>query len=109
MNSKLDLVVAYRAYANVLDQGESVDGGYRLHGLTAYTDHDGYTVTLCNGTVSARLMFHSKIQFDTPNSRALQRFVRQVTDVARLTVPAKAEPQRRSSIPLLRVPELSII
>jgi len=82
MNTKLNISDAYRAYATLLNHGERLEDGYTLNGVTAYTGHDGYTVTLSDGVVSARLMFHSKIQFESPGSQALSRFISRINELA---------------------------
>ena len=88
MDAKIEVATAYRAYAQILSAGEQVASdphhrdGRRLDGLTAYTDHDGYGVTLTNGTASARLLFHSKIEFDAPSSSALQLLSQQIASTA---------------------------
>lgn len=82
MDSKIDIADAYRAYNQVLAAGERDGEARRYGGLTAHTDFDGYGVTLSDGVVSARLMFHSRIEVSAPDRRALQRFVRLLKEVA---------------------------
>ena len=47
----------------------------------ALTDPDGYGVTLTDGTVSARVLFHNRVAIQTPSSRALMRFRRRLADI----------------------------
>ena len=82
MDAKIHVATAYRAYRNILAAGEPHDGGRRFEGLSAYTDHDGYGVTLSDDYVSARLSFHNKIRIDAPSSQALRRFVKRLNEVA---------------------------
>lgn len=72
---KVDVRLALRAYQRVLDRGERRDGGYQLGELRAETDFDGYTVSIGDGRVKVRVLFHSRVDVDAPNSKALQDFV----------------------------------
>ncbi|MEM6709227.1 MAG: DUF3081 family protein [Pseudomonadota bacterium] len=80
--TKVDAATAYRAYANILERGARTGDGHELGGLTALTDYDGYGFTLTDGHVSARILFHSKVAIETPNSRSLMRFVQQLEAIA---------------------------
>ena len=86
MEAKIDIATAYRAYSRILAAGEPVDGGRRYAGLVAYTDHDGYGVTLAADGVSARLLFHSQVKVDAPSRFALHRFAQRLKDVAALDI-----------------------
>jgi len=82
MDSKIDIADAYRAYNRILTDGTRDGDARHYRGLTAYTDFDGYGVTLSDGLVSARLLFHSRIKVSAPDRRALQRFVRLLKELA---------------------------
>lgn len=82
MDSKIDIADAYRAYNRILTAGTGDGDARHYRGLTAHTDFDGYGVTLSDGIVSARLLFHSRLQVSARDRRALQRFVRLLTEIA---------------------------
>ncbi len=72
---KVDVRLALRAYQAVLDRGDRCDGVYHLGELTAETDFDGYTVTIGDGRVTVRVLFHSRVDIDAPSGKALEDFV----------------------------------
>jgi hypothetical protein len=73
--------LALRVYQKIVDHGERQKGIPVLHGVSALLDPDGYGVTLSDGTVSARILFHNRVAIDTPGSRALMRFRRKLVDI----------------------------
>jgi hypothetical protein len=80
---KIDVRLALRAYQNVRELGAREADGYQLDGLTVTSDFDGYTVTLSDGVVTVRLLFHSKVAIDAPNGRALEKFADRLQSIAR--------------------------
>ena len=82
---KIDVRLALRAYQNMLEFGVRDADGHHLDGLTANADFDGYTVTLSDGVVTIRLLFHSRVAIDTPSGRALEAFIERLQRVARKT------------------------
>jgi hypothetical protein len=74
--TKVDARLALRAYQAVIDAGTRDDDWTRLGELAVATDFDGYTVTLTDGSVTARVLFHSRVAIDAPGGRALENFVR---------------------------------
>jgi len=80
--TKISAELALKAYQQVVDAGESVDGGHEWQGLRALLDPDGYGVTLTDGIVSLRVLFHNRVAIDTPNSRSLMRFRKKLESIA---------------------------
>ncbi len=72
---KVDVRLALRAYQAVVDRGQRDDDGYRLGDLRVQADFDGYTVSLSDGRVTARVLFHSRVDVDAPSGKALEAFV----------------------------------
>lgn len=64
MTEKLEVKQALRVFQHVVDRGAKVPGGYRLDGILADPGHDGYTVTLTDGTVTLRIFFHNAYEFE---------------------------------------------
>ena len=81
---KLDSRTALLAFQIITDKGEKADEGYYLEGLTATSDIDGYTVQLSDGQVTAHVMFHHSIAFDTPSNRATQNFLHRIEHLIRV-------------------------
>ena len=77
--TRLSAELVLRAYQTVVDRGEATPEGHRWEGLTALTDYDGYGVTLSDGSVSARVLFHNKVAVDASSGRALRQFRRRLT------------------------------
>lgn len=80
--TKLSSDLLLRAYQLVLEQGErQADGSRHLQGINVMLDIDGYGVTISDGVVSARVLFHNKVAVQTPNSRSLSRFRKLLLDL----------------------------
>jgi hypothetical protein len=78
MSEKIEVGNALRVFQAVIDNGTKTDKGYELDGLVADTGFDGYTVTLGDGAVTLTLMFHQTFSVDSPNSRAIENFIKRL-------------------------------
>ncbi|GGB52443.1 DUF3081 domain-containing protein [Shewanella inventionis] len=93
MKNEIDIHRALKVFNKVTQYGEkrtaksddtqkSVFGNdYYLCGITAQTDHDGYTIVLSDTQVSLTVFFHNKYQFEYPSNEALDNFLRRFSDV----------------------------
>ena len=72
--TKIESGLVLRAYQKIVDQGERQGATHVLGGLTASSDYDGYGITLSDGAVSARVLFHNRVQIDAPSRKALETF-----------------------------------
>lgn len=72
--TKIPAELALKAYQCIIDRGAKADAYCELQGVRAWLDVDGYGVTLTDGSVTLRVLFHNRIALDTPNSRSLMRF-----------------------------------
>lgn len=79
--SRITADLALRVYQKILDQPEPDRQAPALKGVSALTDPDGYGVTLSDGTVSVRVLFHNRVAIQTPSSRALMRFRKRLLDI----------------------------
>ena len=79
--TKITAETALRAYQVISDRGTPVGGGREYAGVRAELDHDGYGVTIGDGIVTVRVLFHNKVSIDTPNSRSLTRFRKRLSDL----------------------------
>lgn len=79
---KVDHRLVLKAYQHVMDHGQRHDGGRELDGLRAWSDFDGYTVSLSDGTVTVRALFHNKLAIEAPSGKALETFVRRLERLA---------------------------
>ncbi|MCL1114564.1 MULTISPECIES: DUF3081 domain-containing protein [Shewanella] len=93
MKNEIDIHRALKVFNKVTQYGEkrmtantdakaSVFGSdYYLCGISAQTDHDGYTIVLSDAQVSLTVFFHNKYQFEYPSNDALDNFLRRFNDV----------------------------
>lgn len=51
-------------YEKIRQHGEPQTLGYQLEGVTAYTDHDGYTLYIEDALVKLRFGFHNQYHYD---------------------------------------------
>ena len=85
MKNEIDIHRALRVFNKVATLGEkqsdNIQSVYRLCGLNALTDFDGYTIILSDAQVRLDIFFHNKYKFDYPNNEALENFLARFTDV----------------------------
>lgn len=86
MNDKLNIKKALRVFDKVLTQGKRIEDRYQLNGITAYTDFDGYTATLCNDYVRLDIFFHNKINFSYSNDREREIFLEKINTMDKIKV-----------------------
>ena len=84
-DAKIKVTTALTAFQNLIDQGErQQDGSYKIKRLHGQTDHDGYTVTLFDDSVQLNIFFHNKFDIKFENNKALDRFISQIEEIAKL-------------------------
>ena len=76
--ARLAYAQGLRAFQRISEHGRRRGSAFRLRGLEAETDYDGYGITLTDGTVRARLLFHGRVAITSPDRKALESFVRRV-------------------------------
>lgn len=81
MKNQLDIQRLLRIFTLIQQHGDKTEQGHLLHGLTASSDFDGYTLTISDQQVCLNLFFHSKYKFDYPNNQALETFERRLKQV----------------------------
>lgn len=73
------------AYQVIQEQGRPAAGSdvaRELDGLTATGDFDGYTVSVSDGVVTVRALFHNQLDIQAPDGRALENFLKRLRRVA---------------------------
>ena len=83
MDEKSDVRKAFRAFGTMLAEGQRVGNEYHLNGLVAYTDHDGYTVTIRNDFVKLDIFFHNKFSFNYSNRKEKLLFLEKINALDR--------------------------
>jgi hypothetical protein len=79
---KIDAKMALRAYQRVVSAGVRNGDEYSLDGLTVSSDFDGYTITLTDGTVTVRVLFHNRVSIAASSGAALEKFALRMNRVA---------------------------
>lgn len=75
MERKVDVRQALRAYQKIVEHGEGSGERHHLGELVAESDFDGYTISLSDGRVTVRILFHSRVDIDAPSGQALEDFI----------------------------------
>ncbi len=81
MLEKVNIKQALRAYQIIVSNGVRGEEGHRFNGLTAFTDFDGYTVTIKNDYVRLDILFHNKIVFDFINDKEKVQFLEAIASI----------------------------
>ena len=84
MIEKIDAQTALRAFETVRQRGDKTDLGYRYNGIHAYSDFDGYTVTLETDYVRLDVFFHNKFKVDYSNRLKYDEFLATLERLAKL-------------------------
>ena len=85
MQEKIDVRQALRVFQYVTDTGTQCPGGYRLDGVTAREEQDGYTVALDDGRVTLRIGFHHSCSVDCNNRNDFNEFLAHLDKLDRLS------------------------
>ncbi|QDE32494.1 MULTISPECIES: DUF3081 family protein [Shewanella] len=91
MKNEIDIHRALKVFNKITQYGEKraiesdddghLDHDYWLCGMSAQTDHDGYTISLSDAQASLTVFFHNKYQFEYPTNDALDNFLRRFNDI----------------------------
>lgn len=84
MKNKIDVNTALLAFDIIVQQGEKDAKGHTFEGLTASSDFDGYTLVLEDKLSSLTIFFHNKYELEGPDSKAMDRLVKNIEYVAKL-------------------------
>ena len=68
MKNELDSKFVLRVFDKIRQEGEEQEGKYRLEGVVAYTDFDGYTLYINDAKVAMQFGFHNQYHFDYQKS-----------------------------------------
>lgn len=82
MKNKIDISTALLAFDKVLQQGEKVEQGHTLSGITASSDFDGYTLVLQDKLSTLTIFFHNKYELEGPDNKAMERLIKNIEHLA---------------------------
>lgn len=73
---KVDIKQALRVFYKIREDGKKTEEDtYVLSGINAYSDYDGYNVSLFNDYVRLDIRFHNSFNFEATNQREKDRFL----------------------------------
>jgi hypothetical protein len=64
MKNELDCKTILSVFEYIQGHGEAVNNAKCINGISAFTDHDGYTVYLKSNSVTLTLGFHNTYHLD---------------------------------------------
>ena len=67
MKNSLNIHQTLKTFQKILEHGKKQGNEYRLNGITASTDFDGYTVFLSDEKVTLSIFFHNKYDLASSN------------------------------------------
>ncbi|TPV62141.1 DUF3081 domain-containing protein [Aestuariibacter sp. GS-14] len=74
MKNELDSKLVLKVFDKIRTHGEQCDEKYRLEGVLAFTDFDGYTLYMQDALVSMQFGFHNQYRFDYQHTQDLEAF-----------------------------------
>lgn len=83
MSGELNIRQALRVFHIITSHGTRTEEGFRLSGLTASSDFDGYTVTIRNDYVCLDIFFHNKYTFTCDNRKEKEAFLYKIKQIDR--------------------------
>lgn len=81
MKNELNTRDILNVYEKIKQHGSSKEGQHQLDGITAYTDHDGYTVYLEGYRTALQTGFHNTYRLDYENSRDAEQFIKALKSI----------------------------
>lgn len=81
MNEKIDIRQALRVFDKMTIDGQRIGNEYHLDDLVAYTDFDGYTVTIRSNHASLDVFFHNKFSFKYTNDKEKAFFLKKIDEL----------------------------
>ena len=83
---KVDIKQALRVFYKIREDGKKVDDDtYTLSGINAFSDYDGYNVSLFNDYVRLDIRFHNSFNFDGSNQREKDAFLQKIATMDKST------------------------
>ena len=64
MKNELDSKFLLQVFDKIRQHGAKENEQYKLNGITAFTDHDGYTLYIEDVNVKLQFGFHNQYHFD---------------------------------------------
>ena len=81
MKNELDSKFLLRVFDKIRQFGDKSDEKYRLNGIVAFTDLDGYTLYVEDAQVKLQYGFHNQYHFDYPSQSAFEQFEKKLKEI----------------------------
>lgn len=81
MKNDLDSHFVLSLFDKIRLNGAAKDGVYLLEGITAFTDHDGYTLFIEDALVKLRFGFHNQYHYDYEKPEHLEQFQKKLRNI----------------------------
>ena len=81
MKNEIDSKFVLRVFDKIRQEGEEHEGKYRLEGVVAYTDFDGYTLYINDAKVAMQFGFHNQYHFDYQKSDDFDAFEKKLRNI----------------------------
>ncbi|APE06593.1 hypothetical protein BM528_13145 [Alteromonas sp. RW2A1] len=81
MKNELDSKFLLQVFDKIRQHGAKEGDEYKLMGITAFTDHDGYTLFIEDVNVKLQFGFHNKYHFDYDSSDHYNAFEKKLKEI----------------------------
>ncbi len=81
MKNELSSKFVLSVFEKIRQHGQKDDQEYRLNGVKAYSDFDGYTVFIEDALVQLRFGFHNQYHFEYEKEQHLEQFVKKLQEI----------------------------
>ncbi|MAI36441.1 MULTISPECIES: DUF3081 domain-containing protein [Alteromonas] len=81
MKNELDSKFLLQVFDKIRQHGSKEGDEYKLMGITAFTDHDGYTLYIEDVNVKLRFGFHNQYHFDYDSSDHYDSFEKKLKQI----------------------------
>jgi hypothetical protein len=81
MKNEMESRFLLSVYEKVKQNGVKQGLGYHLDGITAYTDHDGYTLFIEDALVKLRFGFHNQYTYDYEKAEHKEAFDKKLENI----------------------------
>ncbi|RUO29212.1 DUF3081 domain-containing protein [Aliidiomarina sedimenti] len=78
MKNELETRQILNVYEKIVEHGQRNELGHQLEGITAFTDHDGYTVYLEGHNTKLQTGFHNTYNLDYSTQRDADLFLKKL-------------------------------
>ena len=81
MEKKLDIRTILNVYEIVVEQGERLEQGHSLEGISVFSDQDGYQIRLQDNYVTLDVGFHNTQDFQYDKVEQLDGFIKRLESI----------------------------